>query len=755
MVVPTSIARFRIVRPLGEGGMGVVYAAHDDSLQREVAIKLLRPDVIGRSPAALLREARAAARVTHPSVCTIYEVGEHDGTPFLVMELLDGETVASRLTRGPLGPFEACAILIPALEALDALHKEGLVHLDIKPANVFVTSRGVKLVDFGLARATTLNDQGITITNSSAGLLAGTPSYMAPEQVRAGAVDARTDIFAAGVLLFELVTGERPFRGATFVEILQAVMTEHPPSLAGSAALVAVDRVLQRALAKEPAGRFATAALMAAELRSIAELPRDDVSPQLKRVKRIAVLPFRLLRPDREVEFLRLGLADAVGTSLSRLENVVVRSALALPADLAESLDVQRAGAELDADAVLTGTVLHSGGRVRVSAQLIEVGTGHAKWAEQIDGTLDDLFALQDSIVSTMMASMVAKRRRRDSAEVPRSELAYKLYLQANQLAAQTKTWTAARELYRDSAAADERFAPAWAGLGRLERVLAKYQVDGADVDHGYGLAEEALRRALELSPELPQAHFYYAQLEADTGRTEAALTRLLRRLQVRQTEPEIYAGLVQVCRYCGLLDASVAAHESAIALDPGIRTSIGLTRLARLEFDLALESAAREMDDAVRSFILLAMGRREEALHLARRSVAPISRSDNTEPMRDAVRFYLEDRREEALVALHAATGVDPLNDTVWPNFPDGEDAVGIAQMYARLGRYDLALLGLRAGVENGYFCVSQFERDPAFEPMRANPEFQETVSLARRRQQRAAAIFAEDGGPRLLGVR
>ena len=735
--------------------MGVVYAAHDDALQREVAIKLLRPEVAGRSAAALLREARAAARVTHPNVCTIYEVGEHEGTPFLVMELLDGETVAARLARGPLGPFEACAILIPTLEALDALHKEGLVHLDIKPANVFVTSRGVKLVDFGLARGAAPHDQGVTITNSSAGLLAGTPSYMAPEQVRGGAVDPRTDIFAAGVLLFELVTGERPFRGATFVEILQAVMTEHPPSLTGSAALVAIDRVLQRALAKEPSGRFATAALMAAELRGIAEFPREDVSPQLKRVKRIAVLPFRLLRPDREVEFLRLGLADAVGTSLARLEDVVVRSALALPADLAESLDVQQAGAALDADAVLTGTVLHSGGRVRVSAQLIEVGTGHAKWAEQVDGTLDDLFALQDSLVSTMVTSLLANKRARDSAEVPRSELAYKLYLQANQLAGQTTTWMAARELYRGSAAADERFAPAWAGLGRLERVLAKYQVDGADVDDGYRVAEEALRRALALSPELPQAHFYYAQLEADTGRTEAALSRLLQRLQVRQTEPEIYAGLVQVCRYCGLLDASVAAHESATALDPGIRTSIGLTRLARFEYDLALESASRERDDGIRGFILLAMGRREEALQLARRSVAPISRSDNTEPMRDAIRFYLEDRRQEALIALHAATGVDPENDRVWPNFPDGEDSVGIAQMYARLGRDDLALLGLRAGVEKGYFCVSQFDRDPVFDPIRPDAKFQEAMALARRRHQRAAEIFVEEGGPRLLGVR
>jgi len=211
----------------------------------------------------------------------------------------------------------------------------------------------------------------------------------------------------------------------------------------------------------------------------------------------------------------------------------------------------------------------------------------------------------------------------------------------------------------------------------------------------------------------------------------------------------------VHVCRYCGLLDASVAAHQSATALDPGIRTSIGLTRLARFEYDRAMQAAGSDVDDDLRIIVLIAMDHREEALQIARRLTARISDRDNTEPMRRALRLYLENRREEAVTALHEASGVDPANDTVWPHFPDGEDAIGIAYLYARLGRNDLAQLGFRAGVEQGYFCASQFERHPLFDPLRSHPGFQETMSLARQRHERAAAIFADEGGPRLLGVR
>ena len=280
LAAPGSIGRFRVTGTLGQGGMGIVYAAHDARLDRAVAIKVIRNDAAGDGAARerLWREARAAAAVSHPNVCQLYEIGEADDQLYLAMELLEGQSLAARLEAGALPTTEALGVTLTALGALEALHERGLVHRDLKPSNVFLTKYGVKLLDFGLARELMSDDQATAADLTLPGKVVGTPAYMAPEQLSGRPVDARTDLFATGALLYEMLTGRSPFAGASMVATMNAVMYERPPALTGSPTIEAADRVIQEALEKAPADRYRSARAMADEIRGVMSLTDQVVS---------------------------------------------------------------------------------------------------------------------------------------------------------------------------------------------------------------------------------------------------------------------------------------------------------------------------------------------------------------------------------------------------------------------------------------------------------------------------------------------
>ncbi|HEY6554790.1 MAG TPA: serine/threonine-protein kinase, partial [Vicinamibacteria bacterium] len=325
---PTRLGRYRILERLGKGGMGVVFAAHDDSLGRKVAVKTIaEPDESARQ--RFRREARAAAGVNHPNVCQVYEIGDEGGQLFIAMELLEGEPLSERIARGPMPVKEAITVGRGILSALGALHATNIVHRDLKPSNVFLTTHGVKLLDFGLARPlprelTVSLETGADLTRP--GMILGTPRYMAPEQVVGHEVDRRTDLFALAAILYEAAAGRPAFLGSTVVEVLSATLHEEPPALTGDAAVAAFDRVLRRGLAKRASDRPASAEEMARDLDGI-PTATDAVSAAVARpLTRLVVLPFRILRPDPEVDFLSFALADAVSTSLSGLPALVLRS---------------------------------------------------------------------------------------------------------------------------------------------------------------------------------------------------------------------------------------------------------------------------------------------------------------------------------------------------------------------------------------------------------------------------------------------
>jgi serine/threonine protein kinase len=402
-------SRYRLEHALGEGGMGRLFAAVDQQLGRRVAIKLIRdqaPEHVDEATShdRFLREARAAAVLSHPNACQLFEVGEHDGFPFLVMELLDGQPLSTRLERGPLSKEEATDVILPLMDALSAFHRAGLIHRDLKPANVFLTSQGVKLLDFGLARRTERSDAVTAPALTAPGAITGTMRYMAPEQLTGDPVDARTDIFAAGVMLFEMLTGRVPFGPGSNVEWLNAVLTEDPPSL-GKPELRALDPVVERALQRRPDDRFATIDEMAEALRQAlhgesrppAARESKPAQPPKSDAIRAVILPFRLLQDDPEVAALKDGVPDMLTTMLTGkghwefLSNRVAQ-------EFAEEHDLIGVGRALRVDRLLTGSILRAGDELQVTVQLVDAADGSVEWSQASRFTLETVLAAQEEI---------------------------------------------------------------------------------------------------------------------------------------------------------------------------------------------------------------------------------------------------------------------------------------------------------------------------------------------------------------------
>jgi eukaryotic-like serine/threonine-protein kinase len=398
-------SRYRLERPLGEGGMGRLFAAVDQQLGRRVAIKLIREDVDEPSSRdRFLREARAAAVLSHPNACQLFEVGEHDGFPFLVMELLDGEPLSTRLERGPLSKEEAEGVILPLMDALSAFHNAGLIHRDLKPANVFLTSQGVKLLDFGLARRTQRSDAVTAPALTAPGAITGTMRYMAPEQLTGDPIDARTDIFAVGVMLFEMLTGRVPFGPDSNVDWLNAVLTEDPPSL-GKPELHALDPVIERALQRRPNDRFATIDEMAQALRQAmhgegtAPATGESTAGQVQKSDtiRAVILPFRLLQDDPEIAALKDGVPEMLTTMLTskrRWEFLSNRVAQ----EFAEEHDLIAVGRALRVDRLLTGSILRAGQELQVTVQLVDASDGSVQWSQASRFTLGNVLAAQEEI---------------------------------------------------------------------------------------------------------------------------------------------------------------------------------------------------------------------------------------------------------------------------------------------------------------------------------------------------------------------
>lgn len=613
---------------------------------------------------------------------------------------LESETLADRLARGPVPYDESIQIALEVLADLEERHRCARPHGSIS------------------ARAVTMGDEGARLRPS--------------DVERSAGADVAADLAGVGRLLFEMLTG-RPAPASGSV-----------PPLGGSGA-GPVNRVIHRAAAGRPDERFASAREMADELRSALafEAPAPD---QVQPVTRLMVLPFRILRPDQETDFLAFSVPDAITSSLGGLESLVVRSSMAARRFAGEHLDLAAIQSSAAVDAVLCGTLLRDGDAISVNAQLVDVPSGTVTWSQHSRVSLGSIFRLQDELTRRIVESLPMRLTARDERVlrhyVPASARAYELYLRANRLSYDPRQWTAARDLYRRCVEEDPAYAPAWARLGRIYRVLALY--GAGPVDELQRLARDAFVRAFEIHPDLPLAHNLYTHLEVELGGATDAMLRLLDRARLGPGDAELFAGLVHACRYCGLLDAAVAAHAQAWRLDPQIRTGIAHAYWCLGEYEKAIASDL-ERPALVTALSLAAMGRHAEAVA----QFKAMERLDLPATMAHfmtAMRATLEGKRAESVDAAEEMLR-GPLPSDPCPRFY-------VARVLARVGDTDRALINLKTTVDSGFFCYPILARDPWLDPLRGFPEFAAILQRASTKQRNAAAAFLQAGGDVVLGM-
>ena len=450
--------------------------------------------------------------------------------------------------------------------------------------------------------------------------------------------------------------------------------------------------------------------------------------------KRLIVLPFRMLRLDPDTEFLAFSLPDALSGSLSGLESLVVRSSLVAARFTAGSegfVDLKKVAAEADVDLIVTGTLLRSGDDVRVSAQLTDVATGTLVWSGSAPARACDVFAVQDDLAQRIVSSLLlpfSVRDQRARRDVPANAAAYEFFLRGNQLSHDSKQYAVARDLYLRAVDEDPNFAPAWARLGRIHHVMAKYVENGQR--DGFDLAEQAFRRSLELNPDLTMAHKVYAQLEVDLGRARDAMARLLG--HAKSADPELLAGLVTTCRYCGLLDASVNAHTRAVALEPRIKTSVPHTWFLQNDYARLATLTTNEYP-YILALWMQAQGRGADALAAHR---------DVDQGAKSRVPAFVVAAR--TLLEGNTAESVATINRIVASGFTDPEALFYAGRHLAHLGESDAALAVLERVVKGGFFSYPVLAADPWLAGLRKKSAFTKLLKQAEAHHAEAVADYA-----------
>jgi serine/threonine protein kinase/Flp pilus assembly protein TadD len=743
----TRLGTYEIVGPLGAGGMGEVYRAKDLRLAREIALKVLPAQMASDAGrlARFEREARTVAGLNHPNIVTLYSVEDEDGARFITMELVEGRSLADLVTPGGLPLAQVLDMAIAIADALTAAHDKGVVHRDLKPANVMVTHEGrVKVLDFGLAKLAPTTAHPGTLASTveyESGTVTGTVPYMAPEQIRAETVDARADLFALGIVLYELLAGRRPFAGPTAMVVSAAILHETPAALTRARSDLPGDlvRIVNRCLEKNPRERAQSALDVSIELRRLRRaLERGEApKPATENVASIAVLPFVNRSRDEADDYFSDGLADELLNMLAKIRGLRVAARTSAFRFKGKDTTLAEIGSALQVATVLEGTVRKAGNRVRISVHLVKVADGYHLWSQTYDRTLEDIFAVQDdiaqSVVKELRTTLLGEAADSDASGQVKAEVAiaakgrgtdpeaYRLYLLARHLLDRsTREETAkAIEYLKRVLELEPEFALAWAIL--CDAYSREADWGWAPVAERYGQARQALNRALALEPDLPEGHALRGWMRVVYDWDwRGAETSYARALELAPANSYVLRKAGMPAWAMGRMDEAIGLWRRASEQDP--LSAVAHHFLARI-----LHAADRiaEAEAAYRKALELAPQRFVLRADL---SVTLLAQGRSGEALAEAVREPEDGFRLWALAIVHHAMGHGPESDAALQELvAKHADTLGyqVAEVHGARGEVDAAFEWLERAYAQRDGGLTQMKQNPTFRSLHEDPRW------------------------------
>jgi serine/threonine protein kinase len=731
------IGRYEICSQLGAGGMGEVFLANDTRLDRKVALKILPTGVVESQTDAssdrvrrFVQEAKAASALNHPNILTIYEIDEVDAEHFIVTEFVDGETLRNRIRTGPFQATEIIDIGIQVASALSATHNVGIIHRDIKPDNIMLRPDGiVKVLDFGLAKLTRerqpLETDSLAPTqmiNTAAGVVMGTAHYMSPEQARGLELDARTDIWSLGCVLYEMIARLQPFAGPTALDIMSGILHREPESVIKYLpdGPVELDRIISRAMRKNREDRYQTIQELLTDLKDVkreleSSLPRPSISRTSGNVsaecvpeKSIAVLYFENMNSESDSDYFCAGMTEDIITDLSKIKELKVVSRTDVLPFRKKEVNTRQVGDALRVNYILEGSVRTAGNRIRITAQLISVRDGYHLWAERFDRLVEDIFDLQNEVSQKIVDALkisLSDSERQALAQKPTDDLrAYDSYMRGRELLylKGRRNTEKAIQMFENAAAIDSGFASPYAGLAEAYSTMYEWY-DGNS--SWLSKAIEMNQQALAIDPSSLEAKFGIAMVYFHQRRFGDAKRNLEAILKENSNFYPAYLRLGMIAEITLDQDAALKYYRRAAELKPydedpwlylvGVHRRLGNVAAAEDAALKVLEITSRKLEASLDDIIV--MSRLAEAY----------------------ARFG---SREEANATLKRVLELEP---------NDGLAVYNCACAYALLGDKRSSFILLRRAFQSGFRAVGHWARtDDAFDEFRGDVEFQQLVA-------------------------